>query len=68
MFEKDAKHKKAWREKNGKVSVRAMIMSRKRVFLTARVLEMASEMYEDVEKELARGVGTGLPKRPPRRL
>lgn len=68
MFEADAKHNRAWREKNGNVIARAMIMSGERVFMIARALEMVIEMYEEVAKELARGVGTGLPKRPPRPL
>ena len=44
MFEEDAKMNRERREKNGKVRVRAMVMSGEYVFMTAKAAEMASEM------------------------
>ena len=60
MFEEDAKMNREWREKNGKVGVRAMVMCGEYVFLTAKALEMASEMYDNVEKGVIEGSGHWL--------
>ena len=65
MFEEDAKHNRAWREKNGKVRVRAMIMCGEHAFMTAKALEMASEMYENVEKGVIEGCGHYLAEENP---
>ena len=65
MFEEDAKHNLEWRKKNGKVRVRAMIMSGEFVFMTARAQEMASEMYEDVERGIVEGSGHWLAEENP---
>ena len=65
MFEEDAKHNREWRKKNGKVGVRAMIMSGEYVFMTARAQEMASEMYENVERGVVEGSGHWLAEENP---
>lgn len=57
MFEEDAKMNKEWREKNGKIKVRAMVMSGEYVFMTAKALEIANEMYDNVEKGVIEGCG-----------
>ena len=66
MFEEDAKVNKEWREKNGKVGVRAMVMSGEYVFMTAKAGEMASEMYDDVEKGVVEGCGHYLAEENPK--
>ena len=65
MFEEDAKMNREWREKNGKVGVRAMVMSGEYVFMTAKALEMASEMYDVVEKGVIEGSGHYLAEENP---
>ena len=65
MFEEDAKHNLEWKKKNGKVAVRAMIMSGEFVFMTARAEEMASEMYENVERGIIKGSGHWLAEEQP---
>ncbi|KAL6717602.1 hypothetical protein ACLMJK_005517 [Lecanora helva] len=65
MFEEDAKHNLAWKEKNGKVKVRAMIMSGEQCFMTARAKEMASEMYENLEQGIIKGSGHWLAEENP---
>ena len=57
MFEEDAKMNREWREKNGKVRVRAMIICGECVFMTAKALKMASEMYDNVERGVIEGCG-----------
>ena len=65
MFEEDARINREWREKNGKVGVRAMVMSGEYVFMTAKALEMASEMYDNVEKGVIEGCGHYLAEENP---
>ncbi|KAK0513881.1 hypothetical protein JMJ35_003603 [Cladonia borealis] len=65
MLEEDAKMNREWREKNGKVGVRAMVMSGECVFMTAEALEMASEMYDNVEKGVIEGCGLYLAEENP---
>ena len=65
MFEEDAKMNREWREKNGKVGVRAMVMSGEHVFMTAKAFEMASEMYDNVEKGVIEGSGHYLAEENP---
>lgn len=66
MFEEDAKHNRAWREKNGKVKVRSCVMSGEHVFTTARALEMAEEFYEGPEKIVIEGCGHYLAEENPK--
>ena len=65
MFEEDAKHNLEWKKRNGKLAVRAMIMSGEFVFMTARAQEMASEMYENVERGIIKGSGHWLAEENP---
>ena len=65
VFEEDAKMNREWREKNGKVGVRAMVMSGEYVFMTAKALEMASEMYDNVERGIVEGCGHYLAEENP---
>lgn len=53
MFDTDAVHNQEWLKKNGKMEVRSMILSGEHVFMTASALEMASEMYSNVERGLS---------------
>lgn len=59
MFEEDAIHNLAWREKSGKIGVRCMVLSGEHVFMTARSEEMAREFYKGdvVEKGIVEGSG-----------
>ena len=65
MFDTDAEHNREWLKKNGKVEVRTMILSGEHVFMTASALEMASEMYSNVEKEIVEGSGHWLAEENP---
>ena len=57
MFETDAEHNREWLKENGKVEVRSMILNGEHVFWTASALEMASEMYSNVEAGVVQGSG-----------
>ena len=65
MFEEDAKMNREWREKNGKIGVRAMVMSGDYVSMTAKALGMASEMYDNVEQGVVEGCGHYLAEENP---
>lgn len=65
MFETDAVHNQEWLKKNGKVEVRSMILSGEHVFMTASALEMASEMYSNVERGIVEGSGHWLAEENP---
>ena len=57
MFDADKVHNLQWREKNGKVKTRAMILSGDASFIQENALEMAKEMYENVEQGLVKNSG-----------
>lgn len=57
MFETDAEQNRQWLKKNGKVEVRSMVLNGEHVFWTASALEMASEMYSNVEAGVVEGSG-----------
>ena len=65
MFEEDARMNREWRETNGKVGVRAMVMSGEYVFMTAKALEMAGEMYDNIEKGVVKRCGHYLAEENP---
>ena len=65
MFEEDGQHNVRWREENGKVKVRSMILSGEHCFMTARAEEMASEFYEDVQRGIVEGSGHWLAEENP---
>lgn len=65
MFEEDAKHNRAWREKNGKVKVRNCVMSGEHMFMTAKALEMAEEYYEKPERIVIEGTGHWMAEEDP---
>ena len=65
MFEEDARMNREWKEKKGKVEVRAMVMSGEYVFMTAKAWEMASEIYDNVEKGVVEGCGHYLAEENP---
>lgn len=57
MFETDKLYNLAWKEKNGKVKNRAMILSGDASFIRENALEMAEEMYANVEYGLVANSG-----------
>ncbi len=65
MFDTDAVHNQKWLKTNGKVEVRSMILSGEHVFMTASALEMASEMYNNVERGIVEGSGHWLAEENP---
>ena len=65
MFEKDKVYNLAWKEKNGKVKTRAMILTGDASFLQEKALEMAEEMYADVSKGLVKNSGHWLAEENP---
>lgn len=66
MFDTDAVHNQEWLKKGGKVEVRSMILSGEHVFMTAGALEMASEMYSNVEMGIVEGSGHWLAEENPK--
>ena len=65
MFDTDGVHNREWRERNGKVEVRSLVLSGEHVFMTAGALEMASEMYSNVEQGIVEGSGHWLAEENP---
>ena len=65
MFEKDKVYNLDWKEKNGKVKTRAMILSGSASFLHEHALEMAEEMYASVEHGLVDNSGHYLAEENP---
>ena len=66
MFDTDGVHNQKWLKTNGKVEVRTMILSGEHVFMTAKALEMASEMYSNVEQGIVEGAGHWLAEENPK--
>ena len=66
MFETDAVHNRKWLKENGKVEVRTLILSGEHVFFTAKALEMAREMYSNVEQAIVEGSGHWLAEENPK--
>lgn len=48
-FTEDGKHNREWLQQNGKVKVRAMILSGDHSFIASEAESMAKEMYENVK-------------------
>ncbi|CAD6575782.1 MAG: hypothetical protein ASARMPRED_007465 [Alectoria sarmentosa] len=65
MFDTDAVHNQEWLKRSGKVEVRSMVLCGEHVFLTANALEMASEMYSNVEMDIVEGSGHWLAEENP---
>ena len=65
MFDTDGVHNQKWLKTNGKVEVRTMILSGEHCFMTAGALEMASEMYSNVEQGIVEGAGHWLAEENP---
>ena len=65
MFEADGVWNREWRERNGKVRVRSLVLSGEHVFMTAGALEMACEMYDNVEQGIVEGSGHWLAEENP---
>ena len=65
MFDTDAVQNREWLKENGKVEVRSMILSGEHVFMTASALEMAGEMYSNVERGIVEGSGHWLAEENP---
>ena len=65
MFEKDKLYNLAWKEENGKVKTRAMILSGDASALQESALGMAEEMYADIEKGLIENSGHYLAEENP---
>ena len=65
MFDSDGVHYQKWLKANGKVEVRTMILSGEHCFMTAGALEMASEMYNNVEQGIVEGAGHWLAEENP---
>lgn len=64
-FELDAQHNKEWRDKNGKVTVRNMILSGDQSWATPRSNSMASEMYIGPEVGIVENSGHYLAEENP---
>ena len=66
MFETDAVQNQKWLKENGKVEVRTMVLGGDYFFWTAAgALEMASEMYSNVENGIVEGSGHFLAEENP---
>lgn len=65
VFDTDKVHNLQWRKKNGKVKTRAMILSGDASFIHENALEMAKEMYENVEHGLVENCGHYLAEENP---
>ena len=65
MFDTDGVHNQEWLKRNGKVEVRSLVLSGEHVFMTAGALEMASEMYSNVEQGIVEGSGHWLAEENP---
>ena len=56
-FEEDAEHNRQWRERDGKIKVRSMVLSGEGSFLAERAESMGVEFYEDTRHESVEGSG-----------
>ncbi|MCJ1472493.1 hypothetical protein MMC13_001141 [Lambiella insularis] len=65
MFEEDAQQNRKWKAENGKVRVRAMVLSGEHGFMTAKAEEMAAEYYEKLERGIVEGAGHWLAEENP---
>lgn len=64
-FETDAEHNRRFREKNGKVKVKNMVMSGEQSFLAPKAKSMAQEFYEDVKTGIVSDSGHYLAEENP---
>lgn len=56
-FDLDAADNKAWREKNGKITVKNMVLSGEKSFIKEAALKMAGEFYENPQMGVVEGSG-----------
>lgn len=64
-FETDAQHNRKWREENGKVRVKNMVLSGEKSFLAPDAEKMANEFYENVRVGLVPDSGHYLSEENP---
>jgi pimeloyl-ACP methyl ester carboxylesterase len=65
QFEIDAEHNRQWREKNGKVTVRTMVLSGDRSFIVNEAEAMANEFYANVTNGVVADCGHYLAEENP---
>lgn len=65
QFEIDAEHNRQWREKNGKVKVRSMVLSGDRSFIVNEAEAMANEFYANVTTSVVPNCGHYLAEENP---
>ena len=65
LFEADKVHNQQWREKDGKVQVKAMVLSGEHSFIAEAASDMANEYYENVRAETVEGSGHWLAEENP---
>ena len=64
-FEEDAEHNRQWRQEQGKVKVRSMVLSGAGSFIAEEAENMAAEFYEDTRHVTVEGSGHWIAEEQP---